>query len=405
MPFLFLLLLIPGAFPDSFEHALSARCVNRARVFGEPSPSAAVVGIVEAGHDFPIHAVLPEKRCAGGYFLQIAADHFVCSSHFRPWAGFPVRRPLVQPDPFAGEIWRWRRTKQETDAFSVADGGFQRLFRLPENSLLLFRRNGIRAPDGRWMMLTGQGWAIAAGDLERAVVSRFHGRRLAGREDYRWALAAGDKRIPVRGGEVAWVPDRTWVRLAAVSLAPGDPLPACFPLADGGCIDARYLYAVSVAPPPPGTSENEKWIEVNIAAQTLTAYEGARPVYFTVVSTGRRGTETVPGDYNIHYKRSWQNIEKKKGNKYIYYYESIPYVQFYRGVFAFHPSPWHDAYGSVHSRGCVELSLADAAFLYFWTDPVVEPGYLALAATARRLGTRVRIVDNVRRPRAFASGP
>lgn len=402
MPWLFFLVFL-GSFPDSFEHALSARCTARARVFARPVPDAAVVGIVEAGHDFPIYAELPDSPCPGGHFLQIEKDHFACSANFRPWAGFPVRRSLVPEEPFQDSTWRWRKTTRETDVFTISGGGVRKLLRIPENSLLLSRRSWMRGEDGRWMLVTGLGWAVFASDLEPAIVSRFRGRRLSGDADGLWALAAGRRRIPVRGAPVAYVQDRTWVRLARNPLPASAPVPECYPLETGGCIDAKFLYAVGVSEPPSEITEDGRWIEVNIAQQTLTAYEGRRPVYFTVVSTGRRGAETVPGTYEIHYKRSWQDIDKKSGKNYIYYYESIPYVQFYRGVFAFHPSPWHDAYGSPHSQGCVELSLADAAFLYFWTKPFVPAGYLALASTRQRPGTLVRIVDAPRRPMAFSA--
>lgn len=408
MPFLcmnlLLFVLFLGAFPESFEHAISARCTARARVFAKPAADAVVIGIVEPGNAFPIYDVLRHQPCPGGYFLQIAPEHYVCSSFFIPWSGFPVRRSLVLKNPFEDTTWRWRKTTRETQVFTMSGRTARPTLRLPENSLFLLRRSWLRADDGRWMLITGLGWAVPGADLEPALISRFRGRELLSDNDLLWALVAGRTRIPVQENtKVQVLPDRTWVRLQRTPVLADAPIPDCFPLEDGGCIDAKFVHAIAVAPTPKEITGDERWIEVNIANQTLTAYQGHRPVYFTLVSTGRRGTDTVPGNYCIHYKRAWQDINKKEGKNYIYYYESIPYIQFYRGVFAFHPSVWHDAYGSPHSRGCIEMSLADAAFLYFWTLPQVPDGYLAIAPTNGRSCTRVRIVDTYRRPWVFSS--
>ena len=55
-------------------------------------------------------------------------------------------------------------------------------------------------------------------------------------------------------------------------------------------LKADDLAVVDRAPTPPDAAEaGEKWIDVSIAQQTLVLYEGKRPVYATMVSTGRDG--------------------------------------------------------------------------------------------------------------------
>ncbi len=46
----------------------------------------------------------------------------------------------------------------------------------------------------------------------------------------------------------------------------------------------------------------EKWIDVNLTTQTVTAYAGQTPVYSALASTGMWGTPTVVGTYYIYAK-------------------------------------------------------------------------------------------------------
>jgi hypothetical protein len=245
------------------------------------------------------------------------------------------RRPLVSPDPFADASGGWRSTRGNTGLhFSGRD--LRPAVRCRENSLCFCAARGSGADVRGWMLVTGLGWAVAGSDLEPAIVSRFRGRVLSGESDFLWALAAGSLRIPVRGGISKTVPDRTWVHLKRTPLPPDAQIPNCFPLEDGGCIDEKFLHAIAVAQLAKIAGE-ERWIEVNIADQTLTAYEGRRPVYFTMVSTGRRGADTIRGNNCIQLQAAWQDIDKKECEKLYLLLRINSICSFYRGVFAFHP--------------------------------------------------------------------
>lgn len=73
---------------------------------------------------------------------------------------------------------------------------------------------------------------------------------------------------------------------------------------------ARDLSVVDVPPSyPAAAAKGEKWIDVSITQQTLVLYEGKRPVYATMVSTGRDGLgdpkttlSTVRGEFRIQSK-------------------------------------------------------------------------------------------------------
>jgi len=64
---------------------------------------------------------------------------------------------------------------------------------------------------------------------------------------------------------------------------------------------------------------------------------------------------------------------------------------YYDHGFALHTSYWHDGFGSVRSHGCVNLSPADARFLYHWSSPDVPPGWIAVYGDEDHPGSLVRV--------------
>ncbi|MCU0520287.1 MAG: LysM peptidoglycan-binding domain-containing protein [Anaerolineae bacterium] len=110
--------------------------------------------------------------------------------------------------------------------------------------------------------------------------------------------------------------------------------------------------------PNPGGS-GERWIDVNLSQQRITAYEGSTPVYSAIVSTGLPGTPTVVGTFSIYVKYRYTPMSGPG-----YYLPNVPHTMyFYRG-YAIHGAYWHNNFGQPMSHGCVNLSLADAEWFY-----------------------------------------
>ncbi|HEY8947132.1 MAG TPA: L,D-transpeptidase [Polyangiaceae bacterium] len=130
---------------------------------------------------------------------------------------------------------------------------------------------------------------------------------------------------------------------------------------------------------PSMATGDRKWIDVSINDQTLVAYSGRRPVYATLVSTGRGGlgdpeTEqaTVRGTFMIHQKEVSSTMDGEEDSAAdSYALRDVPFVQYFHKGFALHGTYWHDEFGRIRSHGCVNLSPIDAAWLFEWTDPVV----------------------------------
>jgi LysM repeat protein len=117
--------------------------------------------------------------------------------------------------------------------------------------------------------------------------------------------------------------------------------------------------ANAVAP----TSTGGRWIDLDLGAQRLTAYEGSTSVHSTLVSTGLPRTPTPTGQYRIYVKYASASMAGPG-----YYYANVPYVMyFYRG-YSFHGTYWHANFGHPMSHGCVNLPTSEAQWLYSWAS-------------------------------------
>jgi lipoprotein-anchoring transpeptidase ErfK/SrfK len=123
--------------------------------------------------------------------------------------------------------------------------------------------------------------------------------------------------------------------------------------------------APPVIPPPAEPSEitEERWIDVDLSEQTLTAYENGIAVRTTLVSTGLPGTPTPTGQFRIWIKFRTDDMEGPG-----YYIKDVPYVMyFYRG-YGLHGVTWHGNFGHPMSHGCVNLPTEEAEWLFGWAD-------------------------------------
>lgn len=129
---------------------------------------------------------------------------------------------------------------------------------------------------------------------------------------------------------------------------------------------------------PSFATGDRKWIDVSINQQSLVAYTGRKPVYATLVSTGRGGLgdpekvdATVRGTFMIYQKDVSSTMDGAEDRSDGYALEDVPFVQYFHKGYALHGTYWHDEFGKIRSHGCVNLAPQDAAWLFEWTDPNV----------------------------------
>ena len=108
-----------------------------------------------------------------------------------------------------------------------------------------------------------------------------------------------------------------------------------------------------------------RFIYVNLAQQTLTVYDNCKLVFATLISSGKNSW-TFEGRFTILYKMEYSSITPPPESTSEYYIEGVPYFMTYAGNFGFHGAYWHDDFGTAASHGCINLSPADAKWLYSW---------------------------------------
>jgi len=118
---------------------------------------------------------------------------------------------------------------------------------------------------------------------------------------------------------------------------------------------------------PQAVPHAERWIDVNLTNQTVTAFEGQTPVFNAVVSTGMWQTPTVVGTYEIYVKYDKTRMTGGVGADY-YDLPDVPYVMYFYKGYGLHGTYWHNNFGTPMSHGCVNLATSDAHWLYNWAQ-------------------------------------
>ncbi len=102
-----------------------------------------------------------------------------------------------------------------------------------------------------------------------------------------------------------------------------------------------------------------RWIDVDVTAQKVTAYNGATAVRSFIVSTGTRAHPTLTGQFKIYVKYRAAPMSGPG-----YYLPGVPFVMYYYKGYSLHGTYWHDNFGTPMSHGCVNLRTPDAEWLY-----------------------------------------
>jgi lipoprotein-anchoring transpeptidase ErfK/SrfK len=157
-----------------------------------------------------------------------------------------------------------------------------------------------------------------------------------------------------------------------------------------GVQDVRVF--TPAAAPPPYLKPGERWIDIDLDAQMLVAFEGGTAVYATLVSSGAKDHPTAPGLYRMWLKESEADMKNLKSED-PYSVATVPWTQFFfpDDDLALHTAYWHDQFGKQRSRGCVNLAPRDARWLYYWSDPQVPPGWTMATGVVEMPGSVVRV--------------
>ena len=114
----------------------------------------------------------------------------------------------------------------------------------------------------------------------------------------------------------------------------------------------------------PDVTRNERWVRIDLGNQQVVAYEGRNPVNAFVISSGMRGTPTVTGEFRVRMKVSTQTMSGDGYNL-----PNVRWVMYFYQDYALHGSYWHNNFGNPMSHGCVNMTNADAKWIFDWSSP------------------------------------
>ena len=253
------------------------------------------------------------------------------------------------------------------------------------------RAAGATTIDGKRFWVTSKGELIDASQIVQISPSSFKGVAIAdGAAMPGWIRGRKDPTKPVGtstepGGRI-----RGEIAARAVVTIREESADGRFVRVDDSAwVPRGDVRMGSVTAPPEGTGADEKWFDVDLDKQILVAYEGTRPVYATLVSTGKYGHWTPPLISRLQSKHESTPMTSDKGDGYSV--ADVPWTMFYDGDYALHTSYWHNGFGGPRSHGCVNLAPRDARLLYQWSSPDVPPGWTSVYGTEAHPGSLVRI--------------
>jgi hypothetical protein len=170
-------------------------------------------------------------------------------------------------------------------------------------------------------------------------------------------------------------------------------------LSDGTWVKQSQVRIARMPALPQGLGPNERWIDVNLKTQTLVAFVGERPIYATLVSSGKQSKikekdhATPTGEWRVREKHITTTMDGDgtAAGDLPYSIEDVPYVMYFHRSYALHGAFWHNNFGVQMSHGCVNLAPLDAKYLFFFADPPIPVGFHGVWSSDAHPGTRVVI--------------
>lgn len=375
----------------------SVRLRKRVAVRAEPDEDSPMIGIIKKDAISGVQREAPGQGACVRW-AELAPRGWVCESVLEP-SELPAPAPRTATlDDDLGEAPAVRgtygvvRKKAAAQAFASPDDA-----QAAQNGRALVGSNTVRASgkvtiDGRKYWRTSKGELIEASAIVHLSPSRFRGVRI---EDPAalpvWVRSRGRARDPVklraaparRARVVGELPSKSLVEILEES-----PDGRFARVGDGAWVARDELRRATLAQPPPGTGDDERWFDIDLDEQVLVAYEGARPVYATLVSTGKRKHRTPTAIARVVSKLERAAMTSERES---YSVADVPWTMYYDGDYALHTAYWHDGFGAPRSHGCINLAPYDARLLYHWSSPDVPPGWQAVYGGPDSPGSLVRV--------------
>jgi hypothetical protein len=132
---------------------------------------------------------------------------------------------------------------------------------------------------------------------------------------------------------------------------------------------------------PDFAAGSARWIDVSLANQYLVAYEGTKPVYATLISSGRDrlgDPETEPatpqGVFQVVAKHVSRDLDGREVEQ-RYELRDAPWVIDTSGGFPLCAGVWRSRFGEARGHHAIALAPVDARWLFDWVSPALPDGW------------------------------
>ncbi len=170
---------------------------------------------------------------------------------------------------------------------------------------------------------------------------------------------------------------------------------------DGAWVKNIHIRVTRPGPPPKDLRPDERWVDVNLGQQTLVVFQGEKPIFATLMSSGKKSSikdkdhSTPTGQWRVREKHVTTTMDGdgSAAGDLPYSIEDVPYVLYFHNSYALHGAFWHRNFGVQMSHGCVNLAPLDAKWVFFHTDPPLPPNWHGAWSSAERPGSLVVVHD------------
>lgn len=186
---------------------------------------------------------------------------------------------------------------------------------------------------------------------------------------------------------------------AAPNAAPGAPgaLAAVAAPEPVYWVNAAWVNEVRLQPRPVGINPVSRWFDADLGEQVLVLYDGEKPIYATLVSSGKNNA-TPLGNYPVWARVTSITMKSQPYDDKPYFVNMVPWSTFFQAHNAIHGAYWHDRFGGVKSHGCINVSPLDARYVFEVLEPRVPNGWTSFRPIDLRESPTLHVWDSHRKP-------
>ncbi len=333
-------------------------------VRAEPRLGSRLAGLLHRGDVVTVTACVPDCAAPRAW-AQLGTDGAV---PLKPLKLLPVPPDAVRTSAVARYIHGWV-PRARTPVFAKPDAHSKTLRKETAEFRLAFAidpdqqaKGWLQRPDGGWMRTK---------DIKLFTPSTFAGVHEAQAGPFVFVR----RKVKLKQADKKATP----IVLVRYQTLPLLGEKAGRVLVPGGSLGRNAVRVVRAYARPPEAKPVDRWLHIDLTEQVLTAYEGDKLVFATLVSTGkddRKSHMTKEGTFRIYARSVHSSMRGKPSDD--YYAEQVPFTMHFDSGRALHGAYWHDQFGIKKSHGCVNLSPADAEWVFHWAPPTLPTGWSAV---------------------------